>query len=319
MAAGNGQTATVIALMEKYPELKEQRTSKGTAIHIAATNGQTATVMALMEKYPELKEQKDSNGASAIHFAAVNGQTATVIALMEKYPELEEVKATNGQTPVITAIINGKIDSAIEIVKLSNNLDYEYNDQTILQLARKKGYGAIVEEIEKRKVVLEKIRHAEYFFRINKTQALLDLGSAINEKIVEGIFDEALKTDDFDLFLNIKLNQHAKYPLDVINKLISYEIKRDNFSILTQFLSSEPEKLKTSLNPKCSELLLETPFTNDLVYFGYSIGEGDTHENEEFDDRQKELLDILKQYNARPEITNKAGYTLLDHLLTWAC
>ena len=53
--------------------------------------------------------------------------------------------------------------------------------------------------------------------------------------------------------------------------------------------------------------------------FGCSIEEGDTHENEEFDDRQKELLDILKQYNARPEITNKAGYTLLDHLLTWAC
>ncbi len=121
LAATNGKTETVLALIEAHANLALSDKKGETALIRAARNGHTETVVALLNSKANPDSQSQS-GTTALHAAAWNGHPATVAALLNGNAK-PDVQDLNGGTP-LTLAAHKKTDTPeaaanqTEIIKL---------------------------------------------------------------------------------------------------------------------------------------------------------------------------------------------------------
>ncbi|MES2661891.1 MAG: ankyrin repeat domain-containing protein [Pseudomonadota bacterium] len=109
-AAEQGDTLKVLNLL-MYFDINAGNYCSKSALLIAAENGHTDTVLALIEKGADISKTGIS-GKSALYVAAQNGHTDTVLALIEKGADINQPNMVSIPpiVPLLIAMRNGHID-----------------------------------------------------------------------------------------------------------------------------------------------------------------------------------------------------------------
>lgn len=134
-AAMVGNLAEVKRVLKEGRENINQANKFGrTPLHLAATNGHTDIVIALIEK-GALVNQADNNGKTPLLLAAGNDYAATVIALVEKGAEVNKVHVY-GRTLLHYAVYKGEKDLVLALIEAKVDVNQaDNNGETPLNCA----------------------------------------------------------------------------------------------------------------------------------------------------------------------------------------
>jgi ankyrin repeat protein len=130
IAARNGHTDIVSALLDRGAEVEAKDSIDRTALMIAARNGHTDIVSALLDRGAEV-EAKDSIDLTALMLAVQNGHTDIVSALLERGADVNAVRR-DGTTALMFAALKGHAEivstllarSDINLKTLDDQLNY---------------------------------------------------------------------------------------------------------------------------------------------------------------------------------------------------
>jgi ankyrin repeat protein len=143
VAAGNGQTPALQALLEARPDLELQADNGKTALGFAVSQGHAAIVKVLLGAGSRT-EVKDNDGDLPLIQAARRGHTQVVAALLEGRAAVN-ARDSNGWTALMTAAMMGHVDIVDRLLrsKADTSVKEAGTGKTALILAA--GFPAIIE------------------------------------------------------------------------------------------------------------------------------------------------------------------------------
>lgn len=147
-----GFRGTIVSLLEKHPEMIEERNQiMQTPLGWAAEKGDDWSVELLIGKGANL-EAKSNNGQTPLSRAVTYAPLSTVNILLQKGADIES-QSYNGQTPLSWAAMYGKADLVKKLLAKGANIDTRSrNGHTPLDWAVEKGQDRVVEVLKAAKL-----------------------------------------------------------------------------------------------------------------------------------------------------------------------
>jgi ankyrin repeat protein len=143
LAARNGHTDIVSALLKHGVDFSAVRRDGFTALMLAARSGHTGSVLALLDGGASVDEARP-DGSTALMFAAQNGHTRSVSTFLKRGVNFNAVRR-DGFTALMLAAQNGHTRSVLALLERGADVNAVRRDgTTALMFAALKGHTEIV-------------------------------------------------------------------------------------------------------------------------------------------------------------------------------
>ncbi|OAB82234.1 hypothetical protein WSTR_01690 [Wolbachia endosymbiont of Laodelphax striatellus] len=188
IAARNGYTKTVNALIQAGANVNVVDQCKRTPLHHAALNGRVDTVEVLLKAGAKV-DSVDQYEMTALHNAAENSHKKIVGVLIENKADNIDAKNCNGSTALYCAALNNHANIVNALIKAGADVDEkDISEWTALHCAASNGHrdtvealikaGAGVNAVDKDKRT--PLHHAALNGRVDTVEVLIKKGANVN-------------------------------------------------------------------------------------------------------------------------------------------